>query len=191
MKKVYLIATIALLILSNCKNKEVVESTSINDTIVMDTTSIAKPEIDTTTVGANRSNVDLLDTLSTKYRTITTNPSDGKFALAETKWKLIELNGKEVQVAKGQYYYIELDSKSGKFSAFVGCNKISGMYINKSTDKLMFSKVISTRMACSNMNLESEFMKGLQNVDNYMLDGKNLHFHKGKKMTIAKFKASK
>ena len=152
-----------------------------------------KPAIDSTAVDSsatNGSNADLLDTLSTKSKKIVTNPANGKFALAETRWKLVELNGKKVKTSNNKDYYIELDSKSGKFSAYAGCNKISGMYVNKSTDKLMFSKMNATEMACNNMNLESEFMKGLANVDNYMLEGKNLHFHKGKKMAIAKFEAS-
>lgn len=194
MKKIYLIATIALLTFSNCKKKDAVESETTNDTVVMDSTSMEKPVIDAKTkdsAATNGSNVDLLDTLSTKSKKIVTNPANGKFALAETRWKLTELNGRAVKNTSGKDYYLELDSKSGKFSSFVGCNKISGMYVNKSTDKLMFMKMIATKMACANMNLESEFMKSLANVDNYMLDGKNLHFHKGKNMAIAKFVASK
>ena len=194
MKKIYLIATIALLTFSNCKKKDAVESGTTNDTVIMDSTSMEKPAIDSTTVDSSAtkgSNADLLDTLSTKSKKIVTNPANGKFALAETRWKLVELNGKGVKTSNGKDYYIELDSKSGKFSAYAGCNKISGMYVNKSTDKLMFSKMNATEMACKNKNLESEFMKGLANVDNYMLEGKNLHFHKGKNMAIAKFEASK
>ena len=193
MKKIYLIAAVALLTFSNCKKKDALESETTNDSIVMDSTSIEKPAIDSTAVDSsatNGSNADLLDTLSTKSKKIVTNPANGKFALAETRWKLVELNGKKVKTSNNKDYYIELDSKSGKFSAYAGCNKISGMYVNKSTDKLMFSKMNATEMACNNMNLESEFMKGLANVDNYMLEGKNLHFHKGKKMAIAKFEAS-
>lgn len=193
MKKIYLIATITLLTFSNCKKKEVTESESTNDTVVMDTTTIEKPDIDTITMGSsvtNEEGADLLDTLATKTKKIVTNPANGKFALAETKWKLVELNGKVVKSSNEKNYFINLDSKSGKFLAFAGCNKISGMYVNKSTDKLMFSKVISTKMACTNINFESEFIKGLEIVDNYMIDGKNLHLHKGKK-AIAKFEALK
>ena len=194
MKKIYLISAIAILTFSNCKKKDVLESKTNNDTIVMDSTYMEKPEIDSTIVDSSiisSKNVDLLDTLATKNRKIVTNPAKGKFALAETKWKLVELNGKVVKSSNGKDYFINLDSKSGKFAAYAGCNKISGIYINKSTDKLMFSKIISTRMACSNSNVESEFIQSLGKVDNYMIDAKYLHFHQGKKITIARFEASK
>ena len=193
MKKIYLIAAVALLTFSNCKKKDGSEMETTTDTVVVDTTVIEKPAMDTTVVDTNstdQSNADLLDTLATKTKKIVSNPANGKFALAGTKWKLIELNGKSVKSTSGKDYFVMLDSKSGKFSAYAGCNSISGMYVNKATEKLMFSKIISTKMACANANPESEFMRTLEKVDNYMLEDKSLHFHKGKK-ALAKFEASK
>jgi hypothetical protein len=51
MKKIYLIAAVALLTFSNCKKKEVIESETTNDTVMeMDSTTMARPMMDSTTV---------------------------------------------------------------------------------------------------------------------------------------------
>jgi len=135
-----------------------------------------------------KSNVKLPNKISATTKVI---PGEkGKFPLAETKWELVELNGKAIEKTTSKDYFINFDSKSGTFKAFVGCNRISGNYFMKASDKLGFSNIISTRMACQNMDVERGFFNNLQKTDNYMIeeDGKVLHFHIGKK-AVAKFKA--
>ena len=128
--------------------------------------------------------------MSTKTSTKNIDETKGKYALAETKWKLVELNGTAVKSDTSKEYFINLDSKSGKFAAFAGCNSISGSFVMKATTKLLFTNVMATEKACANANVEEKFTKALSKVDNYMIEGTMLHFHNGKK-AVAKFEATK
>ena len=195
MKKIYIIATIAFLALTSCEKKEKTESETSNDSIaVNDTTSVVKEvvETDSTTTKTDSSDVELLNKMSTKTTTISDDPAKGKFPLAETKWKLIELNGKTVTSATDKDYYINLDSKSGKFAAYAGCNNFAGTFVMKSAGMLMFSKIMGTKMACPNMDFENNFIKTLEKTSSYMIEnkGKLLHLHNGNKL-LAKFEAVK
>ena len=196
MKKIYFITLLTFITLSSCKKAENVAIDNDTDTISMqDTTTIAKDEIiiDSTVVDStsmDSSDVKLLDKMSTKTTTKNVDETKGKYALAETKWKLVELNGKVVTNTSNKEYYINLDSKTGKFAAFAGCNKIFGSFVMKAATKLAFSNIGSTKMACPEMTTETNFNKALTKVDNYMIEGAMLHFHNGKK-AVAKFEASK
>lgn len=190
MKKFYFILGIAFLTIVSCKNNETSETDVMNDTIVtQDSTDIVNEnEVDSTVVDS--SDVDLLNKMSTSTTTSTTDPSDGRFALAETKWKLVELNGKAVKSATNKDYFINLDSKSGKFAAYAGCNNFSGTFVMKAANKLAFSKIAGTKMACPNMSFESNFITTIEKTDNYMIEENILHLHKGKSM-LAKFESIK
>ena len=199
MKNIYFSIAILFLGFVSCKNNDTttessdmpIDSTSIQqeNMTAKDTVSYVSDTVSTQVDSADaKSNVKLPNKLST---TTTVIPGEkGKFPLAETKWELVELNGKAVEKTTKRDYFINFDSKSGTFKAFVGCNKISGSYFMKSATKLGFSKVVSTRMACENMDVERDFYNNLQKTDNYMIEGKMLHLHMGKK-AIAKFEAIK
>ena len=97
MKKIYLIATIALLTFSNCKKKDASVSETTNDTVAMDTTAVEKTVSDgtaTDTSATNASDLDLLDTLSTKS-TVTINIYDiaGKLIHSEARGSQAALRG--------------------------------------------------------------------------------------------------
>jgi heat shock protein HslJ len=192
MRKIFIIISVVFLSVTSCQNKEKTETTTENDTIVnQDTTMVVKDTVVADTSKVDSSDVELLNKMSTKTTIKTTDPSRGKFALAETKWKLVELYGKAVKSTTNKDYFINLDSKSGKFVAYAGCNNITGTFVMKAAGKLAFSKVIATRMACPNMEFESNFIKTIEKTDNYMIEGKMLHFHKAKGAALAKFEAVK
>lgn len=187
MKKMYLIAAIALFTLASCQQKDkeaaeteeytMEEATSANDTTLVDSTAMN-----------TSSDVELADTLSEKTATKKVDNTKGKYALATTKWQLVELNGKEVKNTSNKPYVLTLNTKTGKFSSYVGCNNIMGGYVMKETTKLAFLNVGATKMACPTMDFETKYMNMLPKVDNYMIEGSMLHLHRGKK-ALAKFEA--
>ncbi|MEC4005373.1 META domain-containing protein [Flavobacterium sp. SUN052] len=193
MKKSYLIIAVAFLSIVGCQKKETeVTNTSADSIQQADTTSVADMKNDTTTTTTNdSSDVELLNKMKTTTKTIENDPSKGKYALAETKWKLVELNGKAVKSTSDKDYFINLDSKSGKFAAFAGCNSIMGTFVMKAATKLAFLKIATTKMACQDSKTEMDFVKALEKVDNYMIEGTMLHFHKGNSNAVAKFEAIK
>ena len=199
MKNIYLAITVLSLCFTSCKKDNDMNEnsdSSIDSTAVqkdslstIDTLSVPSDSLSMATDSSDaKSNVKLPNKMSATTKVI---PGEkGRYALAETKWGLVELNGKAVEATTKRDWFINFDSKSGTFKAFVGCNNISGNYFMKSSDKLGFTNVISTRKACGNMDVERNFFNNLQKVDNYMIEenGKMLHLHIGKK-AVAKFEA--
>ena len=119
----------------------------------------------------------------------TVNPAEGKFALAKTHWKLIELNGKSIKHKGKKDFFIQLNSKDGRFHGFAGCNNFHGNYAMPKSFEISFSNIVSTMMACPNMDLESKLMKTLEDVDSYYIKGKILQLNKAKLAHLAKFEA--
>lgn len=188
MKIKYLIIALTVFSIVSCKKNEMDESSSSMDSIEQTDASMIA---DTNLVVQDSSDVKLLDTMSTSTTKIITDTSKGKFALAETKWRLVEVNGKSVKSNNEKDYFINLDSKSGKFTGFVGCNSIMGSFVMIDATKLQFSNVASTKMACPDMKIESKFMKMLEKVENYSIEGTTLFLNKSNSDDVLKFEAVK
>lgn len=187
MKKMYLITAIALFTLGSCQQKEKEASESEAYT-TEDTTQVTQSDVVDSTAVNSTSDVQLADTISEKTTTRKVDNTKGKYELATTKWQLIELNGKEVNNKSDKPYLLTLNSKSGKFSSYVGCNNIMGSYVMKEANMLAFLYVGATKMACASMDFETKYTTMLPKVDNYMIEGSMLHLHRGKK-ALAKFEA--
>ncbi|WP_162127594.1 copper resistance protein NlpE N-terminal domain-containing protein [Flavobacterium phycosphaerae] len=119
------------------------------------------------------------------------NPAVGKVTLAETHWKLMKLNGKTIKQKGKKIYGIKLNSKDGRFTGYAGCNNFSGNYVMPSAFGIAFVNVVSTEMACLDMEVESHFSKVLQNADRYTLNDNILQLKKGKKEVLATFEPAK
>lgn len=197
MKNIYFTLAVLFLSFTSCKNND---ATTENSNPVTDSTAVSKnveekdtltyesDSASTTEVPETKSDVKLPNKVSISTKTI---PGEkGKFALAETKWKLVELDGKPIDTKTSRDYFINFDSKSGTFRVFVGCNKINGNYFMKAEGKIGFTDVITTRKICDNSDVERAFFNNLQKIDNYMIEdtGKMMHLHIGKK-AVAKFEA--
>lgn len=118
------------------------------------------------------------------------NPAVGKVTLAETQWKLILLNGKRIEHQGKTQYFLKLNSKDGHFSAFAGCNAISGNYIMPSPAAIAFTNTIATLKACPKMETEKRFTKVLEETDSYTIEDNMLYLKKGKKKVLATFEPS-
>lgn len=75
-------------------------------------------------------------------------------------------------------------------SGFAACNNFSGKYDVGDHETFGIDKIISTKMACSFMDLENRFIELLKNADNYKIDGFYLTMYKGEK-ELAVFKDAK
>lgn len=155
---------------------------------------LSKQPIDTSdfeTTDKNPTTVDLNSRIEATTVIKKVNPAIGRFTLAETKWRLVSLAKKPVTQKGNKPYFLKLNSNDARFTAFAGCNSIAGNYVMPSSDKLDFSEVIMTRMACPDMTLEDKFGAMLVQMTTYKLDKETLiFFDKGKK-ELAKFEAIK
>ena len=107
------------------------------------------------------------------------------------KWRLVSLYHTKVLAQGKKEYFLKINSKDARFSAFAGCNNISGNYIMPSSNTIDFSDVIMTRMACSDMTLEDKFGAMLVQVKRYKINNELLTFFGEGKKVVAQFQAIK
>ena len=143
------------------------------------------------TLEKSKATVDLNSRMEAQTVIKKVNPAVGKVTLAETKWKLMTLNGKLVKPKGKRDYYIWLNSKDGRFSAFAGCNAIVGNYAMPSSFEISFTEVAMTKMACPDMSVEDRFSTMLESADRYTIADNILQLKKGKKEVLATFEPSK
>ncbi|HLR36509.1 MAG TPA: META domain-containing protein [Chitinophagaceae bacterium] len=110
--------------------------------------------------------------------------------VTETYWKLVSLNGEKVVVDSSfnREPYLILKEKDNKVSGNAGCNQIMGSYTLKEGDKIEFSQMASTMMACPNLDSERAFLDAIEKVDQYSLNGEELVL-KSEGQPVATFKA--
>lgn len=106
--------------------------------------------------------------------------------LEGTKWKLSQLKGSSIQNNSDKDFIIEFH-EDGRFSAFMGCNGLGGNYDLKEGNRISFSKVISTMMACPNMETENEFKSLIETVDNFRIFKNKLSLNKARMAPLAVF----
>ena len=112
-------------------------------------------------------------------------------AILEKYWKLTELSGRPVSVsaAMNKEPHIIFREKDNRVNGNGGCNSFSGTYTLRSNDRLTLSKIMSTLMACPQMETENEFFKVLQMADNYFVSGDTLILNKARMAPLARFQA--
>ena len=113
--------------------------------------------------------------------------------LENTYWKLTELNGLAIADAEDgkKEIYITLKSQDSTLVAFAGCNGVGGNYELTTGNRVRFSNMISTMLACPELDTENAFKKVLETVDNYTISGGMLSLNKARMAPLARFKAIK
>ena len=104
-------------------------------------------------------------------------------------WRLVELYGKKIDNAgnspKEAFLFINSDGKSAYGNA--GCNSVRGGVEIGEMNRIKFSKMAATLMACPDMETEREFLQMLETVDNYNLWGDTLVLNKARMAPLARF----
>ena len=118
---------------------------------------------------------------------------DVDFVLTNKYWKLIELNGSEFSVnaeSGNREPFISLKKDESRVSGNTGCNNLMGSFKVDSDygneGKLKFSQMATTRMACMDVNYEQDFLKALEDCNNYSIVNDTLSLKKDGKL-LAKF----
>ena len=163
---------------------------NLADDYILSKQSTTTSSIETTEEN-NKSTVNLNNRIEATTVIKKVNPAIGKFTLAETKWKLVVLNKKVVTQKGKKPYFLKLNSKDGKFTAYAGCNAIMGSYVMPSAFTLSFAETASTKMACPNMTLETQFFAMLEKTNSYLLDNETLTLFGKRKVTLARFEVIK
>ena len=115
-------------------------------------------------------------------------------SLTDNEWRLTEFMGRPIPASMTATKDLTLlFSKEGnRVSGYSGCNTFAGSYTTPDPTKISFSQMLSTMKACpSNMELETAYLKMLQDIDNYAINGNILSLNKSKIGTMAKLEAVK
>jgi heat shock protein HslJ len=133
----------------------------------------------------------LLSCVSTKKSTPVITPTDMNNSLTETYWRLTALVGQPIVYADGEKkeMHIILKKEGNRVTGNGGCNSFTGSYMVQAGNRISFSQLASTLMACANMVKEKEFLDMLPTVDNYAIKGNILSLNKAKMAPLAKFEA--
>ena len=105
------------------------------------------------------------------------------------KWQLIELNGLPVDSLgnPAKKPYIQFDS-TRRVSGNNGCNQFFGTYELEKNNRIKFSAMGSTRMAClDNSTLEANLMDVIARTDSYVLVNDTLVFNKARMAPLARW----
>lgn len=105
------------------------------------------------------------------------------------QWQLKTLNGKEITYKEDeQTVYFILTAKENNINGFSGCNRFFGSYTLEEGNRIRFSKLGSTMMACLDENFnEREFLDIFDKADNFTLVDGVLSLNVGRRAPLAVF----
>lgn len=111
--------------------------------------------------------------------------------ITEKYWKLVELNGQPVAKTDDMRKepHMILHTAGKRINANGGCNSMMGSYELLPGNRIRFTKMAGTLMACPNMEIEDQLRKVLEMADNYNLDGDKLVLNKARMAPLARFEA--
>lgn len=111
--------------------------------------------------------------------------------LTEKYWKLTELMGNPVTKSENMQReaHLILRTEGNRVNAHGGCNSMMGSYELLPGNRIKFSKMASTMMACPDMSIEDQLKKVLEMADNYNLDGDKLVLNRARMAPLARFEA--
>lgn len=110
--------------------------------------------------------------------------------LRNTYWKLVRLNGAEIEVTPNQREpHLVLVEKDSRLSGSGGCNGLLGGFESEGS-ALSFKGVASTMMACmGGMGQETQFLRTLGSVAAYRIASEKLEMLDASGTVVAEFQA--
>jgi heat shock protein HslJ len=74
-----------------------------------------------------------------------------------------------------------------RVNATGGCNQMNGGFTLMPMNRIRFSPMMSTMMACQDMEVETQLGEVLSKADGYILQGDKLQLIKGRMAPLAQF----
>ncbi|WP_417362857.1 META domain-containing protein [Galbibacter sp.] len=130
---------------------------------------------------------------TTSQEQVNSEPENAEASLVDKKWKLSKLMGQPLsELDKSALkVFIIFDGQDKRLSGNSGCNSFGGTYTLKEGNRFETSQMMSTMMACENMDIEDQFMGVLQKADTYIINGNKLQITKARMAPLAEFELEK
>ena len=114
-----------------------------------------------------------------------------KSPLAGTHWRLLELNGKNVENKTAREMYIFFDPSSAQFKSHSGCNLVMGEAKTRGSNQMWFINLLPTSGPCNTPEIDTEFQKTMEEVAEYVVNGNTLVLSKKGSVPVMKFMAKR
>ena len=105
------------------------------------------------------------------------------------RWTITSIDDKPINAKGIKKDYYAFFAKDRKFQAYAGCNQIGGDYSVKG-DQIKIKNILSTEMACAEMEMEKLLLKALAKADNIIQNNQYMYLRK-KGEVLIKFEAEK
>lgn len=106
------------------------------------------------------------------------------------EWKLLELNGQTVKLDTVFPKYPHLIFEKKRISGNLGCNGFGGNVKFEAGNAIQISDIVSTEMACGNLEVEQGFLEVLNKAKGYTLENNVLTLNNEKKEITAKLEVN-
>lgn len=118
----------------------------------------------------------------------TENNGMNKSELTEKHWKLVELNGLLVNETSREPF-IAFENEKNRIHGNTSCNNFFGTFELQEKNKIKFSQVGMTKMACVGNTIETAFTQAIESTTAYKIDDSSLILFNAFGNKIAHFKA--
>lgn len=132
-----------------------------------------------------------LETPENNTDTADSKSTNQEMSIENTKWIITTLDGRDMsdREKNGQIIYFTLNSEDNSVNGFSGCNSFMGTYTLEEGNRISFSQLGSTRMACPDAKInESQILSIFENADNFTISDGKLALNKAKRAPLAEFK---
>jgi heat shock protein HslJ len=111
--------------------------------------------------------------------------------ITDVRWRLIELGGQKVTATATLSHepYMILLSEDNRVTGNGSCNNFSGTYELGKESRITFYRMMSTRMACPEMEVEDHLMQVFESADSYALKEDTLSLNRARMAPLARFAA--
>ncbi|MFP8967569.1 META domain-containing protein [Pokkaliibacter sp. CJK22405] len=109
--------------------------------------------------------------------------------LQGTDWQLYQVLDQPVTVETTRPLSIQFATQGNQVSGYSGCNRFSGTY-SLYGGRMSFEPLISTKMACRDMNTEQRYMDALSSVRSWEAKGTELWLMNADQQPLLRFKAA-
>ena len=122
----------------------------------------------------------------------TTEQTNTDEVITEKYWKLIKLEGQDVEMVENQEreIFFTLKTEDNTVRGFAGCNSLTGEFELEDGNRIRFRNMGITMMMCPDVDVnEAEFMEVFELADNYTIHNDTLSLNVARRAPLAQFAA--
>ena len=112
-------------------------------------------------------------------------------SIENTKWVITTLQGQNIADPEnnGRVIHFTLNSENNRVNGYSGCNTFMGTYKIEAGNRISFSQMGMTRMACPDSEInEAQILSVFETADNFTISDGKLALNKARMAPLAMFK---